>query len=149
MSYCTLSDVQDMLVQFTIDANSNPSDTQVTNEIIPMYDRYIDDRLGRYYQVPITGTNALVTMQQIEKRFVAAEIADRIYLGQTGSNSPQGANWRTLAEQQLTQLVQGDVILWDAQQTGETPEPEYSQVSDNLSVATRQTPPAFSMGMKF
>ncbi|MCL6454368.1 MAG: DUF1320 domain-containing protein [Alicyclobacillus sp.] len=149
MSYCTLQDVQDMLVQITIDANSNPSDTQVTSEIIPMYDRYIDDRLGRYYQVPITGTNALLTINRIAKYLVAAEIADRIYLGQTGSQSAQGTNWRALAEQQLTQIVQGDVILWDAQPTGETPEPEYSQVSDKLSVATRVTPPMFSMGKVF
>lgn len=149
MSYCTLSDVQDMLVQFVLDANSNPSDAQVTDEIIPMYDRYIDDRLGRYYQVPITGENAMLTMNRIEKYLVAAEIADRIYLGQTGSSSSQGTTWRQLAETQLTQLVQGDVILWDAQPTGETPEPEYSQVSDKLSVSTRCTPPAFSMGMKF
>lgn len=148
MNYCTLSDVQDMLVQFVIDADSKPSDSQVTTDIIPMYDRYINDRLGRYYQVPITGENALMTMRRIEKYLVAAEIADRIYLGESTSQSPQGTVWRKLAEAQLTQLVQGDVILWDAQPTGETPEPEYSQISDNLS-SPAATPAQFSMRMKF
>lgn len=148
MSYCTLSDVQDMLVQFTIDANSKPSADDVTNEIIPMYDRYIDDRMGRFYVVPITGANALSTMQRIEKYFVAAEIADRIYLGQTSSDSPQGVTWRKLAETQLTQIVQGDVILWDAQTTAETPEPEVSQISDRVS-SPLAVPRQFNMGMKF
>lgn len=148
MSYCVLSDVQDMLVQFVIDANSKPSATQVTDEIIPEYDRYIDDRLGRYYQTPITGTNALKTMQRIEKYFVAAEIADRIYLGQTMSDSPQGTTWRTLAETQLTQIVQGAVLLTDAQSTAETPEPEVAQISDKLS-SPLATPPQFSIGKRF
>ncbi|WDL96405.1 hypothetical protein [Alicyclobacillus sp. ALC3] len=151
MSYCAVTDVQALLVAMDIDLSTSPNITadEVTNEIIPMYDRYIDDRLGRYYQTPITGTNALLTMNRIEKYLGAAEVAQRVYVGQAPSDSPAGATWRTEAETWITQLIQGDVILWDAQPTGETPEPEYSLISDNLSGPTRQTPPAFSMGMKF
>lgn len=151
MPYCAVTDVQNLLSAMNIDlsTSTNISATEVTTEIIPMYDRYLDDRLGRYYQTPITGANALLTMNRIEKYLCAAEVAERVYVGQAPSDSPAGLAWRTLAEADITRLVDGDIILFDAVPTGETPEPEYSQVSDNLSAATRQTPPAFSMGMKF
>jgi len=149
VNYCTLADVQPLITGFTITATSTVTDATVTGEIIPEMDRYIEERLGRYYQTPITGTNALLTVKRIEKYLVAAEIVERVYMGQAPSDSPQSTTWRQLAEADLKRLVNGDIILTDAQPTGETPEPEYSQVSDNLSVATRLTPPAFSMGMKF
>lgn len=148
MSYCSLSDVQGLLVNITIDATSNPSDVQVTTEIIPEYDRYIDDRLGRYYQTPVTGANALLTMQRIEKYLVAAEVAERVYVGQSPSDSPQSVTWRKMAEDDLTRLVQGDIILTDAQTTSETPEPASKLISDKLSQPTA-VQPMFSMGMKF
>ena len=149
MSYCVLADVQALITGFTIDATSTITDTQVTNEIIPLYDRYINDRLGRFYQVPITGPNALLTMNRIEKYLVAAEVTERVYVGQAPAESLQSVTWRKLAEADLTRLVNGDIILTDAQPTAETPEPAASQISDNLSAATRTTPPMFSMGMSF
>lgn len=149
MSYCVLADVQALIVNMTIDANSNPSGTQVSTEIIPQYDRYIDDRLGRYYITPITGANALLTMNRIEKYLVAAEVAERIYVGESPSDSPQSMTWRKMAEDDLTRLINGGIILTDAQTTSETPEPASDQIGDKLSLPTRQTPPMFSMGMKF
>lgn len=148
MSYCSLSDVQGLLVNITINSASNPSDTQVMTEIIPEYDRYIDDRLGRYYQTPITGVNALLTMQRIEKYLVAAEVMERVYVGQSPSDSPQSVTWRKMAEDDLTRLVNGDIILKDAQTTSETPEPASDQIGDKLSQPTA-VQPMFSMGMKF
>lgn len=164
MSYCQLSDVQAMLagMNITLSTTSNVTSDQVTSEIIPMYDRYIDDRLGQYYVTPITGTNALLTMNRIEKLLCAAEVAERIYVGQAPSESPAGTDWRKQAEDMLTRLTTGDpvaakngasnrgiVILTDATPTGDTPEPISAQITDNLSSPLRQTPPAFSMGMQF
>lgn len=149
MSYCTLADVQALITNWAIDSESTPSDTTVNDEIIPEYDRYIDDRLGRYYQTPITGANALKTMNRIEKLLVAAEVSERVYVGQAPSDSTQSTTWRTAAENQITQIVEGSIILTDAQSTSETPEPASKQISDKLSQPTRQTPPMFSMGMKF
>lgn len=148
-SYCTLTDVQALIKSFTIDSTTNVTDTEVTNDIIPEVSRQIDERLGKFYATPITGTDALVTVNRIAKWMAAAEVADRIYLSQAPSESSQSKTWRTLAESDLTRLVKGDIILTDATPTDDTPEKVSQLISDNLSSPARTTPPMFSMGMKF
>lgn len=147
--YCKLEDLDSLLTGLVINDSSNITSTQVTNEIIPDINQYMDDRLAQFYVTPITGTNALKTMNRIAKYLVAAEIMDRIYMGQTPSDSPQANTWRKLAEATLGKIVDGEIILYDAVSTGDTPESKSNLFSDKLSQPTRQTPPRFSMGMKF
>jgi len=149
VNYCTLTDVQGLITGFTITATSTVSQDTVNNEIIPMYSRYIDDRLGKYYQTPITGTNSLLTLNRIVKQLCAAEVVERVYIGQGPSDSIQSTTWRKQAEDDLTRLANGGIILTDAVPTGDTPQPMSVLIGDNLSQATRQTPPAFSMAQRF
>lgn len=135
MSYCTVTDVQNLLsaVNIKITDTSKITVTQLETEIIPEFDRYIDDRLGRYYVTPITGEKALLTMNRIEKYLVAAEVVERVYIGQTPSDSPQATTWKNFAEADLQRIIDGEIILFDAQPSGETPEQAVSMISDNLS----------------
>lgn len=151
MSYCTLDDVQRIVSSLNIEitADTNPSIDTVVNEIIPMYDSYIDDRLRILYVVPITGENALKTMNRIEKYLVAAEVIQRLYVGQTPSDSPAGATWRNFAEAELARLASGEEIMTDAIPTFDTPEAKHYLVSDKLSQPGYPTPPKFNMGMRF
>lgn len=149
MSYCVLSDVQSLFKTFTFSTSSTVTTDEINNDIIPQYDRYLNDRLGRYYQVPITGVNALATMKMIERWLVGAEAAERIWIGQSPSESPQSSVWRKLAEDYITNIIEGAVILTDASPTGETPEPVVSQISDMLSQNPDVTPAFFTAGKVF
>lgn len=149
MSYCTLDDVNRLLIGWTIDDTSDPSATDVTNDIIPESDAEIEDRLRTYYQVPITGTNALNTMKRISTWLSASKVTERIYIGQTPSDSPQATTWRTYAENDLKRICSGEIILTDAISTDDTPESKSHQISDQLSQPGYTPGPQFSMGMKF
>ena len=163
MSYCVLVDIQGLITSFTITATSTVTQDEVNNDIIPMVDRYIDDRLGQYYVTPITGTNALLTVNRISRLLCAAEVAERVYIGQAPSESTQSTIWRQQAENTLKRLTTGDpaavakgasptagmIILTDAIPTGDTPEPMSAQVSDVLSTPAYTGQPFFSTQMKF
>lgn len=149
MSYCTLDDVNGLLIGLTIDDNTDPSASDVTNKIIPESDLEIEDRLRVYYQVPITGTDALKTMQRISTWLTASKVTERIYIGQTPSDSPQATTWHKYAEADLKRLVDGNIILTDAVSTDDTPESKSHQISDKLSQPGYTTGPQFTMGMKF
>ena len=136
--YCTVADVQALISWALPETNTtgNPStigqDT-VTNDIIPQVSQYIDDRLAQYYVTPITGTNALTTMNRIARYLAAAEVLTRKYTGEAPNNSTQATTYRQLAETDLTNITTGVIILYDAQTTGDTPESISHQITDNLS----------------
>lgn len=149
MSYSTIDDVNGLLVGFEITKNSSISIDQVNNDIIPMGDQYIDDRLGKFYQTPITGEKALITIRRISKLLAAAEVTQRLYIGQTPANSPQASTWRTYADKDLDRIIDGEILLSDAVPTADTPKAKSHLIKDNLSQPTYQIPSRFSMGMKF
>lgn len=149
MSYCTIDDVNGLLVGFEVTNNSTISIDQVYEDIIPMGDQYIDDRLGKFYQVPITGEKALVTINRISKLLAAAEVTQRLYIGQTPANSPQASTWRTYADKDLDRIINGEILLPDAVPTADTPRAKSHLIKDNLSQPTYKTPSRFSMGMRF
>ena len=163
MNYCALADVQAMITGFTISTTSTVTQDEVNNDIIPMVSRYIDDRIGQYYVTPITGTNSLLTVNRIARLLCAAEIAERVYIGQAPSDSQQSTVWRQQAEDTLRRLTTGDptavakgapptagmIILTDAVPTGDTPEPMSAQVSDILSTPTYTGSPLFSTQKTF
>lgn len=147
--YCTLQDAQSLIKSFVITNSTAVTTDEVNDDIIPEVSRRIDERLGKYYVTPITGTNALITLNRIAKWYAAAEVMDRIYLGQAPSASPQSASWRGLADKDLQRIVDGDIILTDATPTGDTPEPISQKISSNLTSASYPNPPVFDMGKVF
>lgn len=147
-AYCTLADVQALIKGFVIDESQSVTPDEVNNDIIPEVSRQIDERLGMYYVTPITGTNALLTLNRISRWMAAAEVADRVYLGQAPSESPQSKVWRDLAEADLTRVEKGQILLTDATPTDDTPEAISRLISDKLS-GPNSTRPKFSMGMRF
>lgn len=149
MTYCVLGDVQALITGFTITTTSTVTSAQVTTDIIPAIDRYIDDRLGKFYVTPVTGANSLLTLNRISRYLAAAEVAERVYIGQGPSESSQSTTWRQLAESDLNRLSNGDIILTDAVPTGDTPEPLSQQISDNLSSPLNTQGPLFCIGKQF
>lgn len=164
MPYCALADVQGLITGFTITTTSTVTVDTVDNDIIPMVDRYIDDRLGQYYVTPITGPNALLTINRIARLLCAAEVAERVYIGQAPADSAQSTVWRQQAEDTLARLTTGDptakaakgatptagmIILTDAVPTGDTPEPMSQKISDVLSTATYTGSALFSTQKQF
>lgn len=149
MSYCTSDDVNKLLIGSQITENTNPTLDTLNNEIIPMGDRYIDDHLGKYYETPITGPNALVTINRIAKYWCAAEVTQRIYIGQTPANSPQAATWRGYADKDLNDIIAGNILLPDAVPTADTPKARSHLIKDQLSQPTFTEPARFSMGKVF
>lgn len=149
MTYCTLADVNRMLIGTQIDDNSLLTADTVNTDILPRCDRYIDDKLGKFYQTPITGEDALVTINRIATYWSAAEVTQRIYIGQTPANSPQAATWRKYADQDLQDIIAGNILLPDAVPTADTPKPRSHLVKDKLSQPTWNEPPRFSMGKRF
>lgn len=149
MSYCTLEDVNKMLVGTQITANSLLTIDTVNTDILPKCDRYIDDKLGKFYQTPITGPNALVTINRIATYWSAAEVTQRIYIGQTPANSPQAATWRKYADQDLQDIIAGNILLPDAVPTADTPKARSHLIKDQLSQPTFKEPPRFGMGKVF
>lgn len=147
--YCSVSDVNSMITGWDISDTSNITKTEVENDIIPQVDHWIDDRLRNYYKVPITGVDALKTMNRIARWYVAAEVAERTYIGESPSDSPQSKTWRKLADDDMKRIVNGEIILTDAVPTGNTPETEVEKISDRLSVPGRAPKKKFSMGMRF
>jgi hypothetical protein len=149
MTYCTLADVNKMLIGTQINDNSLLTADTVNTDILPRCDRYIDDKLGKFYQTPITGEDALVTINRIATYWSAAEVTQRIYIGQTPANSPQAATWRKYADQDLQDIIAGNILLPDAVPTADTPKPRSHLVKDKLSQPTWNEPPRFSMGKRF
>jgi len=163
MNYCALADVQSLITSFPITATSTITAATVTTDIIPAVDRYIDDRLGQYYVTPITGTNALLTINRISRLLSAAEVAERVYIGQAPADSLQSTVWRKQAEDTLSRLTTGDpaavakggtptsgmILLTDAVPTGDTPQPMSQQISDNLSSPSYTGAPLFSTQKQF
>lgn len=149
MSYCTVDDINNMLVGVVITENSNISINTVNTDIIPQVMRYIDDRLGKFYQTPFTGANALITINRIAKLLAAAEVTQRYYIGQTPADSPQASTWRRYADQDIQRIIDGEIILTDAVPTADTPKARSNLFMDKLSQPTYTTPPRFSMGKKF
>ena len=74
MSYATPTDIQNEFKSLAIDTG-----TQITTAKIQGYldqtDKKIDSYLGTVYTVPITSTNALVLVKNIEIDMVAARVA--------------------------------------------------------------------------
>jgi hypothetical protein len=149
--YCTLDDVQALLPWPLPETSTNPTSvtqSTVTDDIIPEVCRYIDDRLAQYYVTPITGEKALVTINRVARYLAAASVVERKYVGQTPSDSPQAQTYRKQAEDDLTRIVEGKIILYDAQPAADTPESRTHQVGDRLSspLAPR---PHFRTRMRF
>jgi hypothetical protein len=136
MPYCTIDDVQALIKSFTITATTKVSVDEVNNDIIPEVCRRIDERLGKYYQTPITGTDALITVNRIARYLAAAEVLNRLYLGEAPSASEQATQYIALAEADLDRITSGEVILTDAPTTDDTPEPLSKKIGSNVMQST-------------
>lgn len=130
MAYCAVSDVQPFFPQVQFNAQTPVTLTDVTalcNVEIP---NYIDRRLSKFYQVPITGSNSLQLLNTVAKKLVASEIAARLMMSGAMQESAVGKGWRAEAEAVLKDLGNSVIVLDDAVVVADTPT-KWSQMFTN------------------
>lgn len=114
MAYSTNADVINEFKK--LDTTNGVITTAKIDEWIEQADAYIDGRIGKLYQVPVTGTKSLLILKEISIGFVAQRVA-RIL--EVKSITPKGDQYipKDLikkAESRLTMIVNRELILSDA-----------------------------------
>lgn len=159
MNYCTLDDINsggffhyDLTSPATL-INKQPAPTVITNDIIPQVTAQIEDALRMYYVVPVDPTVsplATLTLKRIAKWYAAGEIAQRLNLAQTPSDSKQGVTWRQLADADIVKCATIGNYLADAVKSADSPDVKSDLISDNLSNPTDScNVPHFKTRMRF
>lgn len=115
MAYSTTNQIQSEFKDITFSATSSVTDTEVT-EIISMTDAEIDARLGVKYEVPITGTSALLICRTISTYISAARISKivEVKTGEADKDMPRRIEERNAALKMIEDIVAGKMLLSDA-----------------------------------
>lgn len=114
MSYSTYSDVVKLLKDQTFSDTSKITNTDIT-EIISRIDAYLDSRLYAIYNLPITGTQALLIMENLSIKLSGAEVWARLHPANLGEGETDWASrWRKEALEYIEQLLKGEATLPDA-----------------------------------
>jgi len=118
MAYTTVDKVKSMFRDIQIDlATGNPeTETAVTietvNDLIADHDAFIDGRLFDFYDVPITGTNALIIVGRISKLLVAHDI--KLILESTDANTDKNKDVQGNLRDQALKLLSSIMPTWDS-----------------------------------
>ena len=116
MSYSIYTDVQSEFKNIIFNASSSVTDTEVT-EFISQEDAYIDSKLGKIYEIPITGTESLKVVKKISIMLVAGRIWKIIE--KTGiDEESKGTVLIKKAEDMLDAILAEKIILEDATKVG-------------------------------
>lgn len=116
MAYCTVTQVAEEFKDVSFDAGTTVTDARVTR-FIEEAGAEIDSVLSRRYQVPITGTNALIVVRQVAIGLVAGRVKEimRVKASDESKNQEgRGGDTASLARKLLSQIATGDVKLIDA-----------------------------------
>lgn len=116
MSYCITSDIQSEFRKITFSTGTDVTTAEVT-EFITQADAKINAYLSVKYQVPITGTNALIVIKQFSIELVANRIK-RILQMKTGKTETEqeagGMRTDTQIYTELKDIAAGKIKLTDA-----------------------------------
>jgi phage gp36-like protein len=115
MSYATATQVQEEFSGVTFSTTSSPTLATVERWLLEA-DAVIESALGLRYVVPITGTNSLVVVRNIEILLVRARVRKRLNrIGQLGDAERKVYDDDTTnAMKMLKALAEGTMNLGDA-----------------------------------
>jgi phage gp36-like protein len=117
MAYSTTAQVASEFKDITFNATSAVTDTEV-DRFIEEADAEIDGRVGKRYEVPVTGTASLKILRTISIGIVADRIRDILELkNPTMPELEQGIRPKSSAakaRKMLEQISKGDLLLSDA-----------------------------------
>jgi hypothetical protein len=111
MAYATLANVQALIKWVTFSASSKVTSTEVTDMHIVEADAYIDSKLCKKYQVPITNATDLKVLQFISTRLAAVKIAEILVLQTSGEMPAIVERWFMDANARLEEILNFTVDL--------------------------------------
>jgi len=111
MAYSALADVQRLIKWVTFDATSKVTATEVTNYFIAEADTFIDSKLARVYEVPITNSDDIEIIKYISCRMAACEIAHVLILQADGDLPEIASRWCEQAKDRLLAILTQDILL--------------------------------------
>jgi len=116
MAYCTNAQVAAEFKNLSFSSSTYPTDTNV-DRFIAEADAEIDSRVGLKYQVPLTGSVALLVARQLSIDIVAERVR-RVIKVQSGQDQKRqdGREGDTAKEarERTDLIVQGKMVLSDA-----------------------------------
>ena len=116
MAYCEVTDVQSEFKDITFGTSTKVTSTEVT-AWIAQADAKINSYLGAKYEVPITGTEALLVVKNICVELVANR-ARRVLQVKTGQaeteQDTRGIRTDTQIINELKEIAKGNIPLSDA-----------------------------------
>ena len=108
--YCQAEDVQRLIkwIHFTMVSKVKLEDIE---QFIKEVDSYIDSRISRIYEVPVTHETDMVILGYASARLAAYEAA-KILIAQAGGDLPAIVEqWKISAEERINSILSGEVIL--------------------------------------
>jgi len=111
MAYATLANIQALIKWVTFSASSKVTSTEVTDIHIAEADAYIDSKLGKKYQVPITNATDVKILQFISARLAAVKIAEILVLQTSGEMPAIVTRWYDDANKRLEEILDFTVDL--------------------------------------
>lgn len=111
MAYSALADVQRLIKWVEFDATSKVTSTEVTTYFIAEADTFIDAKLSRVYEVPITDSDDIDILKYISCRIAACEIANVLIVQANGDLSEIVQRWCEQAKERLLDILTQDILL--------------------------------------
>lgn len=115
--YCTNTEVASDFKNITFSATSTVTDTEV-DEFIAQESAFIDSMICSVYQVPVTGTNALLLLKKICLHLVADRVRHVLYTKTGQDNKDQDTKGlKSLSRDprgDLKKIQEGTLKLGDA-----------------------------------
>jgi len=114
MAYCTNSDVQAEFKKLNFDSSGITS--AEVDEFINQEDAYIDGVISQKYDVPVTASESLKILKTISIHLVAYRVKAILAVKTGIEATDQGGenSLKAMADQKLTQIVEGKLRLRDA-----------------------------------
>jgi phage gp36-like protein len=115
MGYCTVEDIEKRFlnIDFTTSTSVSTSDVEA---FISLNSAEIDGRLESVYEIPITGTKALLIVQKICEFLTLADVQEILDQKGMGNDDVKTTSqkYREIAEKMLISIENGVLALTDA-----------------------------------
>jgi|GEM_PF-6139109 len=133
MAYHSQSDVEGLLkltgnTGFTFSSTSRITSTELAVYIADT-DRYIDNRLAKYYVTPVTDAAAVAILKPVAAQLTAAKCWRILYAAQQGESN-KAKEWEKLSEGVLSMIISDQMVFGSATKAGSVNSP-WSSMADS------------------
>lgn len=110
MAYSTIADIESLIKWTTFSTTSKVTTSEVTEYIVEA-DTYINSKLERIYNVPITDSDDIEILKYISSRFAAVEVAQVLILQAGGEVPTIVKEWLARAKERLEKILNLEIDL--------------------------------------